>query len=668
MKDVRLKLTSGVGWLALTERKIYRRLVSVDEVIPILERYRPLEPLGELELPLSEALGRVLSRNVYSNVNYPPYTRSLMDGYAVISDDLVGVYENRPRKLKIAGRISVGETRIIRINRGECVEVSTGAIIPYPADAVVPVEYTSVEGDYAFFYRSVARGENIDQIGSDFSEGEVAAWRGEMVTPLLASMLAALGVSRVHVYKPVKVGILPTGDELRAPGEQLDYGCIYDSNSHLVYGYAKLMGADPKIYERAPDDRGDLEDRLWRAIEENDLVVTIGGTSAGLEDLVYRALSRLVPGLIVHGVRERPGRPLAIAVHGGKIILGLPGFPLSCLLTVNLYFLPILARLQGVKVYEHRHIDARVPMPLKGEPGVRVFVPAVLMERGGSMMAYPLPGHSGRVSSLSLVDGYIVVPEHVEHVPANYELKVLVNPFWRPCDANIIGSHDPLLQHLIGYIISTENIRMLNVGSMAGLHAIKMGVADMAGVHLLDRETGEYNVPFIKKMGLKEVLLIRGYLREQGFIYRRGFAETLSVSDIVDKEFSFVNRNPGSGTRILIDLLLEEEARRRGVGSEELKSRVKGYNFEVKTHEAAAHLVFRGVVDVAVAVRYVAEKYGLAFTPINYERYDLVIRKDALSKKMIGRLVDEFDDLARRFIKDFQGYRVDEETGRKMEF
>ncbi|MEM4700026.1 MAG: molybdopterin biosynthesis protein [Candidatus Nezhaarchaeales archaeon] len=652
----------------MAKRKIYRKLVSVDEVIPALEAQRPLRPLGELEVPLSEALGRVLSRNVYARVNYPPYARALMDGYAVMSDDLAGVYEDRPRRLKLVGRVSAGESKIVSLARGECVEVSTGAAIPYPADAVVPVEYTSAWDGFVIFYRSVAKGENVDQAGSDFSEGEVVAWRGEVVTPPLASTLAALGVDKVYIYRPVKVGILPTGNELRPPGEHLDYGCVYESNSYLVYGYAKLAGAIPKLYERALDDERDLEGKLWRALEENDLVVTIGGTSAGREDLVYRVLSSLNPGIIVHGVKEKPGRPLALALHGDKIIMSLPGFPLSCFLTVILYLLPILARLQGARAYEYARVSARVPVPLRGEPGVRVFVPVMLVEREGLTTAYPLPGHSSKVSSLSLVDGYVIVPEDVECAPAGCELEVLVSPFWKPYDVNIVGSHDPLLQQIVSVIASTESVRMLNMGSMSGLHAIKMGAADVAGIHLLDRETKEYNVPFIKRASLKGVLLVRGYLREQGFVYRRGAAEASSMGDVIDRGLRFVNRNPGSGTRVLIDMLLEQEAERRGVEVEELKSMVKGYNFEVRTHEAVAYLVSRGVVDVGLAVRYVAEKYDLGFVPIGRERYDLLIRRDSLNKRLIKHLVDRFGDLVKLLIKNFQGYELDEETGRRVEF
>ena len=468
-------------------------------------------------------------------------------------------------------------------------------------------------------------------------------------------------------YKPVRVGILPTGNELRSPGEELEYGCLYESNSYLVYGYAKMMGAEPKVYERALDDEKDLEEKLWRAMEENDLVVTIGGTSAGLEDLTYRVLSKLDPGLIVHGVREKPGRPLAVAVHRDKIVLSLPGFPLSCFLTVNLYLLPILAKLQGLKGYEHKYIVARTATPLRGEPGIKVFVPAILIERGGLTTAYPLPSHSGGISALSLVDGYVVVPESVEYVPAGSELMVLVSPFWRPCEVNVVGSHDPLLQRLLSTIAPRGGVRVLNVGSTAGLQALKAGVADVAGVHLLDLETGEYNIPHVEKMGLRGVVLIRGYLREVGFVYRRNL-KVSSIGDVVDKGLRFVNRNPGSGTRTLVDMLLEGESKKRGIGLEELKRRLRGYNFEVKTHEAVAHLVSKSAADVGIAVRYVAERYGLAFTPIGRERYDVVVRKDSLNKEVIRGLADQFSDLVRELVKDFEGYEVDEGTGRVFEF
>jgi len=167
---------------------------------------------------------------------------------------------------------------------------------------------------------------------------------------------------------------------------------------------------------------------------------------------------------------------------------------------------------------------------------------------------------------------------------------------------------------------------------------------------------------------VKDVVLVRGYLREQGFVYRRGGVEVASIGDIIDRGLSFVNRNPGSGTRILVDTLLEREARKRGVEPERLKAMVKGYNFEVKTHEAVAYLVYKGIVDVGVAVRYIAEKYGLEFTSISYERYDLAVRRDSMEKNVVKQLVDRFRETVERLIEDFPGYRLDEEAGRRIEF
>lgn len=651
----------------MMQRKIYRSLVGVDEVLPIIESYRPLVPLGVVELPVSEAVGRVLAENVFSPLNYPPYTRALVDGYAVRSDDLVGVYEDRPRKLRLVGKVSTGETRLVTIGRGECVEVSTGAVVPYPADAVVPVEYTHQEGGEVTFYRSVARGENVDAAGSDVAEGEVVAWKGTQLTPTLAATLAALGVRTVKVYRPVRLGIVPTGNELRQPGEPLEYGQVYDSNSTMVYAYAKLAGAEPKVYPRARDELGEVEEALHRALDENDVVATIGGTSAGPEDLVYRALSRLDPGIILHGVREKPGRPLAVALHGEKIVFSLPGFPMSCLLTVNLYLLPVILRLQGMSPQQLPRRRAVIATPLRGEAGIRVFVPVILAERGGRQAAFPLPGHSGRVSSMVLVDGFAVVPENLEYAPEGSELEVVLNPFQRAYRVNIIGSHDPLLQSIVASIPEAGEVRVVNVGSLAGLQAVKSGVADIAGTHLLDPETGEYNVPYVKRLGIRDAVLVKGYKREQGFVYRKEVGPVSSFAEVIEGGYRFVNRNPGSGTRVLVDHLLEEEARGKGVDAAELKERLKGYSFEVKTHEAVAYLVSRGVADVGVAVRYVAERYGLGFTYLASEEYDLLVRKESLEKSAVKRIIEALRELSRRGDAGLKGYIVGPETGSIIE-
>jgi len=646
------------------ERKIFRKMVSVDEVIPLIESYRPLNPLGEVEVSLQEAIGRVLSRNIFSPSNYPPYTRATVDGYAVISEDLAGVYEDRPKTLKLVGKVATGETKLLRLERGQCVEVSTGAVVPYPADAVVLIEHTHARNGEVEFYRSVARGENIDIAGSDIAEGEVVAWRGTIVTPLLASVLAAVGIDKVWVYRPVRLGIIPTGNELKTPGEKLEYGQIYDSNSTMIYAYAKSIGAEPKIYPRVHDVVEEIEEALHKALNENDIVATIGGTSAGLEDKTYRVLSRLEPGIILHGVREKPGRPLAVAVHGDKIVFALPGFPLSCLLTVNLYLLPVILKLQGMPRSEVPTIKARIETPIRGEPGIRVFVPAIL-KHNGEIKAYPLTGHSGRVSAMSLLDGYITVPEDTEYLPEGTEVDVLLNPLQKNYELNIIGSHDPLLQSIVANLPGYDKVRMVNVGSLSGLQALKSGVADMAGTHLLDPATGEYNLPIIRQLDIKQALVLIGYRREQGFIYRKNTEPVSSFKDIIDKHLRFVNRNPGSGTRVLIDHMLEEESRQLGISPEEMKKRLTGYTFEVKTHEAVAYLISRGIVDVGIGVKYIAERYGLEFKPITSERYDIVIRKEAYTNKIVSQIIEKIRNLDKATLP--AGYSLDAKTGTIIE-
>lgn len=648
-------------------RKIYRSLVPVDEVLRVLESYRRLEPLGEEELPLAEAVGRVLSRNVYSPIDYPPYTRALVDGFAVISADLVGVYEDRPRTLRLVGKIATGETKLLKINRGETVEVSTGAIVPYPADAVVPVEYTHSSDGQVTFYRSVSHGENVDVAGSDVALGEILAWRGDIVTPLLVSVLAATGVDRVWVYRQVRVGIVPTGNEIRPLGERLEYGQIYDSNSYMVYSFMKLLGARPKIYENALDDPGMIEEYVHRALNENDVVVTIGGTSAGPEDYTYRALAKLNPGIIIHGVREKPGRPLVVALHGDKIILGLPGFPMSCLQTVYLYLIPIVSKLQGMRAPPVKTVKAELALPVRGEPGIRVFIPAVVTSDGEALRAFPLPGHSGRVSSIALFDGFIIVRENEEFKPQGSTVEVMLNPFARQYTVNVIGSHDPLLQDIVKDVVG-EVARLVNVGSTGGLQAVKSGVADLAGTHLLDPQTGEYNIAYVKAYGIRDAVLVRGFLREQGFVFRKNLGQVNSIWDVVERGLRFVNRNPGSGTRVLIDKMLEEEARKRGVSVDELKSELRGYTFEVKTHEAVAYLVARGVVDVGVAIRLVAERYDLGFRSLAWERYDVLVSRRSMKKPEVAALVERIKSLSQADLSGYPGYRVDGETGREIEF
>jgi putative molybdopterin biosynthesis protein len=266
---------------------------------------------------------------------------------------------------------------------------------------------------------------------------------------------------------------------------------------------------------------------------------------------------------------------------------------------------------------------------------------------------------------MSLLDGYITVPEDTEYLPEGSEVEVLLNPFQKSYELNFIGSHDPLLQSIVANLPGYDKVRIVNVGSLSGLQALKSGVADLAGTHLLDPATGEYNLPIVRQLDIKHVLVLIGYRREQGLMYRKNTGPVSSFKDMVHKHLRFVNRNPGSGTRVLIDHMLEEEARQLGISPEELKKRLTGYTFEVKTHEAVAYLISRGIVDVGIGVKYIAERYGLDFKPITSERYDIVIRKEAYTNEIVSQIIDKIRSLDKTELPT--GYSLDKKTGTIIE-
>ncbi|MCD6369559.1 MAG: molybdopterin biosynthesis protein [Thermoproteales archaeon] len=647
-------------------RKIYRKLVELEEVIPLIEKHVRLKPLGYEEVQLPKAVGRVLAEDIEAKINLPPFTRSLVDGYAVISTNVSEAYEDNPVRLKITGRIYAGSSEKIEINNGECVEVATGAPLPFPANAVVPVEYTHETGGEAEIYRRVAPGENVDQVASDIVRGEVIARKGEKVTPVLIAALAAAGINSVKVFRTVTVAVFSIGNELKPPGEKLEYAEVYDSNTYMVSALLYSAGANVVNMGIVKDIEQDIKERLDEALNWADIVVTIGGTSAGLEDLTYRILDSYNPGVIIHGLKVKPGGPTAIAVAGRKIIVALPGFPLSCLTAATHILLPIVRRLQGLREEPEEKIEAVLCTFTPGALGRKRLVPVIVAKRKSGNIAFPLPVHSGVIGRLPKLDGYIVVPENVEGLSEGTKVDVHLYPGAQISDVIFLGSHCPLVDRLLSEAGKIGYIKTVYAGSMAGLRAIKLGVADLAGIHLLDEESGEYNIPFIKRYDLKDVMVVRGYCREQGLIFRRGL-DVKSIEDVIKHGLRFVNRNKGSGTRVLVDLMLGKIAGKLDLSLDEVKRQVRGYEFEVKTHEGVALLISQGLADVGVGIRYVAEKYGLCFHPISNEVYDFIVRKDALEKKPVKILLETLRDRKIvKYVKEMPGYRLHRETGKTI--
>jgi len=653
--------------------KIFHRLVTPEEALKMVEKeVGELKPLGVEDVTVYEAVGRVLAEDVFSPIDSPPFDRSEVDGYAVTARSLYGAEEDNPVLLRVIGRSTVGVMPSVEVREGEGVEIDTGAPLPRGADSVVMVEYTRRRGKLVEVFRSVVPGENVAQVGSDIVIGDVVLRRGTMITPREVAVLASIGRNRIKVYRRVTVGIISTGNELVAPGRPLKPGKIYDSNSYAIYSMVKEVGGLPTILGIVRDRYEEMVRLIERGLELFDVVITSGGTSAGPGDLVYRVVEKLDGGkLIVHGLRMKPGKPTLIGIAKGKLMFGLPGFPVSAMMAFQVVVKPILMRLMGATEEVYSTLSAKLPMRIEGARGRRRYVPVSLVEASGEYRAYPLLGSSGSITTLSMADGFIVVPENVQFLEEGEMVTVtLFSQSIRPADLVYIGSHCPAVE-LLFELMGRPHVKIINVGSTAGWKAAIRGEADVAGTHLLDEDTGLYNTPFLKRFGgAEKVILVRGYSRLQGLLVAKGNPKGIrGFEDLLREDVRMVNRVKGSGTRVLIDSKLRELARKTGLHFDELTARIKGYEYEAKTHSAVAAAVAQGRADVGVSLMYYAKLYNLDFVPVGEEIFDFVMPKDRLEKPAIKKMIATLksEKFKAELEQKLPGYKAFKESGEIIE-
>ncbi len=650
---------------------MFHELVHPDDILRVVEKFVSLEPLGVEVVELDKAFGRVLAEDVRAAWDAPPFDRSEVDGYAVSSESVVGAEEDSPVRLRVTGYVRIGEVPAVEVRAGEAAEIDTGAMLPRGADSVVMVEHTKrVDGDVLVF-RSVVSGENVARAGSDILKGEVVLRKGTFLGPGEIASLAAVGMGKVKVYRRVRVAIMSIGDELKEPGSELRVAEVFDVNTYAVTAAVSELGAIPVTYGVFPDDESLIENGLRRALSECDIVLTSGGTSAGVGDLTYRILERLgEPGIIVHGLKLKPGKPTVVAVVNGKVVVGLPGFPLSAMMAFRKVAAPIIAKLAGVKLHvlSAWRVRAKLALRITGVRGKVMLVPVALIERSNDLVAYPVRTHSGSVHVLTYADGFVEVPENTGILEEGSEVKVeLFKRGWAPPALVVIGSHDYLMETLTYSVVGEEGeAKVLRAGSMGGILAVGRGEADLGGAHMLDAESGEYNIPIIKKLGLEnKVQLVRGWGREIGLVVAKGNPKRIEgFEDLLRDDVLFINRNKGSGTRTLVDIKLKEVALKKGLSFSKLRRRIRGYWNEVRTHTAVAAAVAQGRADVGVAIRWAADLYGLDFIKIGEEIYDIVIHRGSLSKPAVKKVLhllhsEKLDEL----MSNFTGYKRLSDTG-----
>jgi putative molybdopterin biosynthesis protein len=635
----------------------FLEVIDRDEAERRFRRAVRLTPLEAECVPLAESLGRVLSGDVAAAVDVPFFDRSNFDGFAVRAADTSGASEESPRRLRLlAETLATGIVPQLEVVPGAASAIATGGMLPRGADAVVMVEHTDEEGGELLVRRALTPGVGVSFAGTDLGRGETVLRRGDVLTSRETGVLAAIGVSRVAVWRRPRVAILSTGDEIVAPGEPMQPGKVYDSNARIIADAVREAGGEPVELGIVPDDLERLRQNLREAVTACDVVLLSGGTSKGQGDLSYRAVRELTdPGIVAHGVALKPGKPICLAASGTKPVVVLPGFPTSAIFTFHEFVAPVIRALAGRPPASRTTVPARLAVKVNSEAGRTEYVLVGLVERlqtspgETALAAYPMGKGSGSVTTFSYADAFLTIGRHVEIVEAGQLVDVqLLGRDLRPADLVVIGSHCIGLDYLLGRLQDLGyRTKFLAAGSMAGLDAARRGECDLAGVHLLDPETGQYNLPFLSD----DLDLIAGYGRLQGIVFRRGDARfegreaQAAVAAVAnDSACAMVNRNPGSGTRILIDRLL--------VGA-----RPAGYAIQPRSHNAVAAAVAQGRADWGVAIRRVADQAGLGFLPLAHEQYDFVFPKSRAQRPAITafrRLLADADvqrSLAERGLK-----------------
>ena len=600
--------------------------------------YSPAE-----EVPVDDANGRITAGPVWARTSSPHYDSAAMDGIAVRAVDTIGASETSPT------RLSVGE---------QAVWVDTGDPVPEGYDAVVMVEHVHEVDDATVEIQvPVPPYHHVRPLGEDMVASELLLPESHLLRPVDLGACAAAGVTEVPVRRRPTVAIIPTGSELVPAGSVAAAGEIVEFNSIILAGLVEEWGGSAARLAPVPDDFGKLRDALIEALSGHDIVAINAGSSAGSEDYTARLVEEMGE-LIVHGVAYRPGHPVVLGLVHGKPVLGIPGYPVSAALTCDLFVKPLVELKLGVQMPRRQRVEATISRKVVSPMGEDEHVRVSLGRVGDRMVATPIQRGAGVITSLVRADGLLTVPRHSEGVANGSKVEVELLRPQEEIEKKIVatGSHDltlDLLASLLRGIDPGLTLSSSNVGSLGGLMALRRGEAHVAGSHLLEEETGEYNVPFVKRfLEGKDVVIMHLVGRTQGLMVQSGNPTSItSLGDLFRDGVSFVNRQRGSGTRVLLDYKL------RGLGSS--PDRIAGYEREEYTHLAVAAAVAGGRADTGLGILSAARAMGLDFVPLSNEQYDLVIPTEFYDSELLSPLLDLIrSDRFRSEVEAMGGYNT----------
>ena len=550
-------------------------------------------------------------------------------------------------------------TTPVTLHPDQFVVVDTGDPIPVGCDAVIMVEDLVKNDDGSVtILAAAAPWQHIRQIGEDICAGEMILPSFMEITPAAIGAMIAGGVLEAEVIRKPVVGIIPTGDEIIPPCADPKPGDILEFNSSIFSAMLRGWGAEAKTYPIVPDKFDAIRDMVARAADECDMVILNAGSSAGRDDYSAAAV-RCVGEVLYHGVAIKPGKPAILGFRREKPILGVPGYPVSGILVIEEFLQPLIDAWYGRESDRDSRTRAKLTRPVVSGLKYREYVRLRMGYVGDSLMASPLPRGSGVVSSFMKADGMLEVPQGKEGYAAGEEVRVrlLTDRQRLKNTLVVIGSHDPLLDELSDLIHRADRrlyLSSTHVGSMGGVMAVRRGEAHAAGIHLLDSETGEYNRSTIKKyFPHGGVVLVRCVGRQQGLMLQKGNPLGLTAfADIARPGLRYVNRQKGSGTRILTDYLCRKE----GVDPE----RIYGYEREEVTHNAVAVQIAGGSADAGMGIYSAAKLYGLDFLPICVEEYDLLIPEKVWNTGLVKQLIRTLKSREfRERIEAMGGYTLD---------
>ena len=574
-------------------------------------------------IAVDDCLGRILARPVFARRSSPSYNAAAMDGIAVHFLDLSQASEANP----------------IRLGRDRFLPVNTGNAIPEGFNAVVMIEDVHyLNASEVELIQPATPWQHVRTIGEDIVATELILPEGHQVRPIDQGAMLATGVIEVEVQCPPKAVVIPTGSELIQPGKAGLPGQIIEFNSRILAGYLNEWGAMASRGTPVPDDPARLKDAILKAAARNDIVILNAGASAGTRDYTSQVLAE-VGEVIVHGVAIKPGKPIILALVGDIPVIGLPGYPVSAVLTMRIFLREMIASFLGQEQPQPQTIEATISRPVHSAMGVDEFVRVTLGRVGENLMATPAGKGAGAVMSLVRADGLLTIPAGKEGIGAGEKVSIELLRAKAEVDATLvcIGSHDNILDLLANQLHTQRpliRISSAHVGSMGGIMAIRRGEAHIAGSHLLDEATGEYNISFIKRFLADIPLqLVNLCYREQGLLVAKGNPKNIrDFKDIAEHGHTFINRQVGAGTRLLTDKILADLRIDR--------THIRGYQHEEYTHMSVAAAIASGSVDTGLGIRAAAVALDLDFVPVAEERYDLIIPRQFLQDSKIASVLE----------------------------